>query len=412
MASGESLGTTGPSHKELCIEDVHITENVLGKGAYGEVVEVIWNGTPCAGKRVHQILIGQGSHVVQRFKRECETWSKLRHPNVAQFLGLFYEPLPPTTKKCRDPEERLPMIVVERMDTTLTRLLEDTSREDFPSSMRVYILCQVARGMVYLHNLTPSVVHRDLTPNNILVNTSSLTVKLSDFGVAKVVKPHTNSIMSNVPGTPVFMPPEVFDKEGRITPDLRNRIDVFSYGGLIIFVLIHMWPDPVANTKMVGGRLQALDEVQRREAHINLFSPQEKSHFQGIVHQCLEYEPADRPTSRDLLKKMESLSELEEYKLSKLPAANQPSLMKEWRASLEVYTYNHVISIGIGPCHYHYESLTVIVTLLIYTCIILCGGCFHTLCMVFGSLHMSVHVHRKIRGYRRNWSPVLHKIKN
>ena len=337
-------------HRELWIDGVKITDRVLGKGAYGEVVEVIWNGTSCAGKRVHQLLIGKGSHVVQSFKRECETWSKLRHPNVAQFLGLFYETR--VSHSERNLGDTLPMIVVEKMDTTLRRLMEDTMREKLPTSVRVDILCQVTRGMVYLHNQSPSVVHRDLTPNNILVNTDSLAVKLSDFGVAKVIQPHTNS-MTSVPGTPHFMPPEVFAKGNTVGSDLGSRIDVFSFGVLIVFVIVHKWPEPAPNVMQEKGNLIALNEVERREAYINQFTTEEKKHFLDTVHRCLSYDPQDRPSSSDLLKAMESLAQLDQYRLRKVPVLQQSVLVNEKETTLEVSLHCsdrfELISYRIGP---------------------------------------------------------------
>ena len=72
---------------------------VVGGGSYGAVYEVMMNGTPCIAKKVHDILVGQGGHVPvgrdgikairEKFRSECILLSKLKHPNIVQFLGVY-----------------------------------------------------------------------------------------------------------------------------------------------------------------------------------------------------------------------------------------------------------------------------------------------------------------------------------
>ena len=107
------------------------------------------------------------------------------------------------------------------------------------------ILIDVAEGLSYLHSQKPAVVHCDLSPNNILLKAGKGEVpvaKLADLGVAKIVKADrkaTQSVLTKVPGTVDFMPPECFEDE----PVYGVPLDVFSYGG-IMFVATHQWPTP------------------------------------------------------------------------------------------------------------------------------------------------------------------------
>ena len=76
----------------LILHGVHPTGKEIGRGAYGRVFEVKYEGTLCAAKEVHVLLLqsAQGSDLQKlkdNFLSECQIWSTLRHPCVIQFLG-------------------------------------------------------------------------------------------------------------------------------------------------------------------------------------------------------------------------------------------------------------------------------------------------------------------------------------
>ena len=76
----------------LILHRVNPTEKEIGRGAYGRVFEVDYEGTLCAAKEVHALLLqyAQGDNlrkIIDDFLNECQIWSTLRHPCVVQFLG-------------------------------------------------------------------------------------------------------------------------------------------------------------------------------------------------------------------------------------------------------------------------------------------------------------------------------------
>ena len=102
------------------------------------------------------------------------------------------------------------------------------------------ILLDVAEGLSYLHAQKPAVVHRDLSPRNILLKAGMGEVpvaKIGDLGVAKIIKAdsrRTQSVLTKAPGTQDFMPPECLEDK----PVYSIPLDVFSYGGICCLLLL------------------------------------------------------------------------------------------------------------------------------------------------------------------------------
>ena len=77
---------------DLTLYDVNPTGKEIGRGAYGRVFEVDYQGTQCAAKEVHALLLKYSQdeefrEITSNFLNECQIWSTIRHPCVVQFLG-------------------------------------------------------------------------------------------------------------------------------------------------------------------------------------------------------------------------------------------------------------------------------------------------------------------------------------
>ena len=96
------------------------------------------------------------------------------------------------------------------------------------------------------------------------------------------------------------MPPEMFE----IPAQFSDKLDVFSFGCVIISTLAHRWPEPGPAKRRVGGKLVALTEYQRREHFFAQLTPQEKELFLRLVEWCLQEEPSRRPYSHDVVENL------------------------------------------------------------------------------------------------------------
>ena len=267
-----------------------IERDELGRGAYGRVYAVKYCQTICAAKEIHSILVeGVGQVEMQRtiesFMRECRQCSTLRHPNVIQFLGVYY----PTRGGGATNRMRLPVMVMEMMANSLTSFVD--KHEKIPVHIKYSIVHDVSLGLCYLHNHDPPIVHRDLSPNNVLL-TAHHVAKISDLGVAKVIKADSRKTMTKAPGTVDFMPPEALDD----TPEYGPPMDVFSFAGIILHTFNQQWPSPSKNVKFDPRtrRKIALLEVERRQQYLDKMIG-EAEVLRQLVEECLDDDPAVRP---------------------------------------------------------------------------------------------------------------------
>ena len=299
MAEGLRPSRPAPSSKfpGLLVSNLVLSEEKLGKGADATVFAAEWNGTVCATKRLHDILLedespGGADKFISNFEAECLTWSKLRHPGVVQFLGVH-----------TDRRSRLPVLVMEKMDTSLRMYLEKHSKEQFPLHQKTSVLRQVTQALAYLHSQNPPLVHHDLSPNNVLLNVVSFVTKVSDFGMSRAVNPSALSRKSSIKGTQAFMAPEALHDP----PRYNEKLDVFSFGNVVISTLTHEWPNPGPPTNYEGDTFVAVTELQRREHYVVKFSTQEKQLFLPIVRQCLENRPDKRLSSVMLVQELKRI---------------------------------------------------------------------------------------------------------
>jgi len=262
----------------------------LGRGAYGRVYAVKYCGMICAAKEIHSILVEEVGDVemrqtVESFMRECRQCSTLRHPNVIQFLGVYYPSVG------AGGVQRLPVMVMEMMVDSLTSLI-DKHHEKIPIHIKFSIVRDVSLGLCYLHNHDPPIVHRDLSPNNILL-TAHHVAKISDLGVSKVIKADSRKTMTKAPGTVDFMPPESLTDD----PEYGPPMDVFSFAGIVLHTFTQQWPHPseLVQYDRKTRKMVALSEVERRQQYLDKMRG-EAEVLRPLVEECLDYDPAVRPT--------------------------------------------------------------------------------------------------------------------
>lgn len=268
------------------LSDIQIGDE-LGRGAYGRVFKVKYLGVYYAAKQIHEILLEfdfprERNPVIDSFVHEIKLCSTLSHPNIVQYRGIYYA----------SEQSGVPIMLMELMDNSLTHYLQ--GQPYVSSTTKMSILHDVSLGLYYLHSQKPPIVHRDLSPNNVMIksNFPHPVAKISDLGVAKSFRVDTHKTMTKAPGTMDFMPPECLDD----TPQYGTPMDVFSYGGVALFVINQEWPAPTAPVRYdpQTNQLHAFSEVERRYRYLNF----QDGPVKQIIVACLSNDPGARPSAR------------------------------------------------------------------------------------------------------------------
>eukprot|EP01104_Vermistella_antarctica_P021228 TRINITY_DN944_c0_g1_i1.p1 TRINITY_DN944_c0_g1~~TRINITY_DN944_c0_g1_i1.p1 ORF type:complete len:806 (+),score=134.52 TRINITY_DN944_c0_g1_i1:321-2738(+) len=245
----------------------------IEKGSFGEIYKCKWRGTTVALKKVPSIHMTEA--VVDELQREAALMSTLRHPNVLQFLGT-----------CFDPKGDDICIVMEYMERGSLYRIIHSPLIALPIARIKMICLAAAKGMDYLHNHNPPIIHRDLKSHNLLVD-QHWTVKVCDFGLSTILERANQALTAC--GTPSWTAPEV----------LRNEIysakaDVYSFGVLVweLFARKDPFPDmPPFQVVFAVGH-------QGRRPQMPKDLPNE---WDSLIRDCWAEDPDSRPSFHDIV---------------------------------------------------------------------------------------------------------------
>ena len=265
----QSLSPT--SQWKIDRNELTITTNDLGRGAWGYVRKGIFHGTKVAVKAIHQEIISLADEVIQR---EFNMMAQVRHPNLVLLIRAVF----------KDPQHKAgPLIITELLDSTL-RSAYEANRLD--KQCRLPLLRDVAAALNYLHTHHQSFIHRDVSSTNVMLEASDSgkwkRAKLGDFGSAKL----TSHTTTPVPGAAIYSAPEMLPAtNGRQT----TKVDVYSFGVLFCEVLLARLPpdfDPKTNdfTKFMAD----LKRLEGKDIH-------------QTAHICTKRNPRKRPAMKDVL---------------------------------------------------------------------------------------------------------------
>ena len=273
---------------------IRMTSTLLGAGAFGEVYLGIHEKTGAwvAIKKVR--LAVQSSHAEKHFHLQlkgCKVEDVVDEQidGIVQEIRLMRELVHPNIVKYFHAERhgQEVWVYMEYMSGgSLGSLLKKLERLS-ESMLRVYMR-QVIEGVTFLHQR--SVVHRDIKPDNILLNADG-TAKLSDFGTSREQGDATNLL--TLTGTPWFMAPEVVKSIGHGT-----AADIWSLGCSMIQLTtgrppFHDCSGPMPCMYQIGVNPQRVLEYIPKTISEDLHQ---------LMTWCLQDDPSKRPSAAALLR--------------------------------------------------------------------------------------------------------------
>jgi serine/threonine protein kinase/Tfp pilus assembly protein PilF len=229
--------------------------------------------------------VAQNPGAKSRFLREARAAANIHHPNVAR-VTYYGE---------QDGECFYAMELVKG-ETLEARVRRD---RPMPFAIALEVIEQAARALAVAEAC--GVVHRDIKPSNIMLESDAsgaLTVKLIDYGVAKVMgpqaEPGVEQTQAGFIGTPAFASPEQFAGAGELPIDTRS--DIYSLG-------VTLWYLLTGRTPFVG---RTMEEIRARQTNELPLEQLRSLHLPGqviaLLKSMLAQDPKDRPQSaRELL---------------------------------------------------------------------------------------------------------------
>ncbi len=218
---------------EIIAERYRITDT-LGQGGVGitYAAQDLKSGQQVALKALSVRQMGDWK-VLELFEREAKILAQLEHPAIPRYLDYFH---------VDTPEDRSYYIAQELAEgKSLAELVEIGWRTNESGARR--IVTQILEILVYLHELKPPVVHRDIKPQN-LVWGQNAKVFLVDFGAVQDTYRSTLVKGSTIIGTYGYMAPEQF--LGQAVP----ATDLYGLGATILFLLTHRSPSDLPQERL------------------------------------------------------------------------------------------------------------------------------------------------------------------
>lgn len=205
----------------------------------------------------------------ERFNREARAVGRLAHQNIVSILDYSGG----QADDC--------YIVTELVEgATLLELLQEHGR--LPSEIAVCLALELCAALAFAHD--QGVIHRDIKPENVMVRRDG-TVKLMDFGVARVLDEGSITLDGSLLGSPAYMSPQQ-----ALDQPLDGRTDLFSLGTLLFHAVTGQVPFAGTNASVI---LRNIIDANRPD--VLELAPTVSPQLAAVIDRLLQVNPDDRP---------------------------------------------------------------------------------------------------------------------
>lgn len=275
----------------------------LGSGAFGTVYHGVLRlrdqEVEVAVKKLKKLT----EHGEKEFLTEVQIIGLTHHRNLLQLLGF-----------CNEGDDRLLVYEFMKNDTLSSFLFGGKENEKPKWESRAKMVLEIASGLSYLHEeCETQIIHCDIKPQNILLDHNYI-VKISDFGIAKLMKKDQTRTDTMMRGTRGYMAPEWM----RALP-VTKKVDVYSFGVVLletIFCRRHVVKEMEASdaTFLVDWVVSCLraerlrDVISQDSEAVNDYERFKRMAMVGLW--CLSPDPVRRPSMKDVERMLEGSIEV------------------------------------------------------------------------------------------------------
>eukprot|EP00201_Polytomella_parva_P010422 CAMPEP_0175058822 /NCGR_PEP_ID=MMETSP0052_2-20121109/12069_1 /TAXON_ID=51329 ORGANISM="Polytomella parva, Strain SAG 63-3" /NCGR_SAMPLE_ID=MMETSP0052_2 /ASSEMBLY_ACC=CAM_ASM_000194 /LENGTH=934 /DNA_ID=CAMNT_0016324261 /DNA_START=67 /DNA_END=2867 /DNA_ORIENTATION=- len=306
--------------------DELVLHEVAGKGGFGIVYKGTWKGSVAAIKVMYA---RQHERQAMKDALEMAVLTTVSHPHIIQVFSCFTDMVEdaggsgnllgsPTTSdnKLNVRFRRLQPDEDSSLATCSILVMEYCDRASLRHAMKkgafhkrlsstsvavdlcaiVQVLIEVAQAIQHLHSL--KLIHCDIKPENVLLKSDGtksigFVTKLSDFGLAKLLRENYYIVNRSGSGTVTHLAPELFQVGSKLT----TSVDTFSFG-------IMMWELYTGQRAYSGmGREQIIDRVYKRKGRPS-FPAGVPQPYVTMAKSCWDNDPSQRPTFIVILQKL------------------------------------------------------------------------------------------------------------
>lgn len=303
---------------------------LIGRGAFGNVYKgLLSTGQFVAVKHLEipgNIENEKNAHFIS-FIKEIELLKNLNHPNIVRYIGSTSE------------NNNIYVFLEYVSGGSIASIINKYGHLE-ESMIRNYAK-QILYAINYLHE--NNIVHRDIKGANILIDTDGLA-KLADFGCSKIIelKSSTSGIDSLL-GTPFWMAPEVMSQTQH-----GIKVDIWSFGCTLIEMASGKppWSQEYSQITALILDIVKSDKIPTIPEHIS-------DEFKDLIKKCLNRNPDERPTAKELLqhpwftsKKRSKKRSFSNYSLQKMDMDILVHVLKH-------LDYKSIKNLSLTNLHFH-----------------------------------------------------------
>ncbi|KAK8571840.1 hypothetical protein V6N12_027910 [Hibiscus sabdariffa] len=261
----------------------------IGVGGYGSVYRAqLPCGKVVALKKIHH-LEAENPAFNRSFRNEIEFLTEIRHRNIVKLHGFCLH-------------QRSMFLIYEYMEkgSLFYNLRDEVEAMEMDWTKRIEIIKGMAHALCYLHHdCSPPIVHRDISSNNVLLN-SSFEAFLADFGTARMLDLDSSNYTILV-GTHGYIAPEL-----AYTMDVTEKCDVYSFGVVALEILMGKHPEELLmwlSSPTSLENIKLIDVLDIRLPHPTCqFVVENLVHVVTLALACLNQRAKSRPTMKEVCK--------------------------------------------------------------------------------------------------------------